>query len=103
MRDVLPAEVLEQPEAGFAAPVDYWLAHELRNMVDDLFGERQIRERGLFRPEVVRRYVDEHDASRHDWSMQIWQLLILESWMRLFLDGGARNFAAKTLQAPATV
>jgi asparagine synthase (glutamine-hydrolysing) len=103
MRDVLPAEVLEQPKAGFAAPVDYWLVHELRDMVDDLLGERQIRERGLFRPEVVRRYVDEHNSSRHDWSMQIWQFLILEIWMRLFLDGGARNFAAKTLQAPATV
>ncbi len=36
MRDVLPAEVLRQPKAGFAAPVDYWLAHDLREMVDDL-------------------------------------------------------------------
>ena len=26
MRDILPREVLRQPKAGFAAPVDYWLA-----------------------------------------------------------------------------
>ncbi len=26
MQDILPAEVLKQPKAGFAAPVDYWLA-----------------------------------------------------------------------------
>ena len=39
MRDVLPEEVLNQPKAGFAAPVDYWLAHDLREMVDDLLSE----------------------------------------------------------------
>ncbi len=29
MRSMLPDEVLRQPKAGFAAPVDYWLAHDL--------------------------------------------------------------------------
>ncbi len=93
MRSMLPEEVLRQPKAGFAAPVDYWLAHDLRSMVDDLLSENQIRRRGLFRPEVVRRYVDEHRSGTEDWSMQIWQLLTLEIWMQLFLDGGARSFA----------
>ena len=36
MQDVLPREVLRQPKAGFAAPVDYWLAQDLREMLDDL-------------------------------------------------------------------
>ncbi len=60
MQDALPAEVLRQPKAGFAAPVDYWLANDLREMVDDLLSETNIRKRGLFRPEAVRRFVDEH-------------------------------------------
>src|SRR6478736_1671972 len=34
MKDVLPSEVLQQPKAGFGAPIDYWLAHELKEMVD---------------------------------------------------------------------
>ena len=55
MQDALPAEVLRQPKAGFAAPVDYWLANDLREMVDDLLSETNVRKRGLFRPEVVRR------------------------------------------------
>jgi asparagine synthase (glutamine-hydrolysing) len=93
MRSMLPDEVLRQPKAGFAAPVDYWLANDLRSMVDDLLSENQIRRRGLFRPEVVRRYIDEHRSGAKDWSMQIWQLLTLEIWMQLFLDGGARSFA----------
>jgi asparagine synthase (glutamine-hydrolysing) len=99
MRSMLPEEVLRQPKAGFAAPVDYWLAHELRPMVDDLLSESQVRKRGLFRPEEVRRYVDEHRRGAEDWSMQIWQLLTLEIWMQLFLDGAARSFADQQLGA----
>ncbi len=98
MRDVLPREVLQQPKAGFAAPVDYWLAHDLKEMVDDLLSETQIRKRGLFRPEEVRRFVDEHRSGRRDWSMQIWQFLTLELWMQTFLDGGARKFETELAQ-----
>src|SRR4029077_20318793 len=36
MKDILPREVLSQPKAGFAAPIDYWLAHDLKEMTDDL-------------------------------------------------------------------
>jgi asparagine synthase (glutamine-hydrolysing) len=93
MQDVLPAEVLRQPKAGFAAPVDYWLANDLREMVDDLLSETNIRNRGLFQPKAVRRFVDEHRSGAEDWSMQIWQFLTLEHWMRVFLDAGAQRSA----------
>src|ERR1700722_17488899 len=92
MQDILPPEVLRQPKAGFAAPVDYWLAHDLKEMVGDLLSESQIRKRGLFRPEAVLRFVDGHASARHDWSMQLWQFLTLELWMQVFLDGGAAKF-----------
>ncbi len=97
MSSMLPKEVLHQPKAGFAAPVDYWLANDLRPMVDDLLSEEHVRRRGLFRPEQVRAYVDEHRRGVEDWSMQIWQLLTLEIWMELFVDGRARGFAEQTL------
>lgn len=91
MRDILPAEVLRQPKAGFAAPVDYWLANDLREMVDDLLSDTNIRKHGLFRPEAVRRFIDEQRSGAEDWSMQIWQFLTLENWMRIFLDAGAQQ------------
>jgi asparagine synthase (glutamine-hydrolysing) len=94
MKDVLPREVLSQPKAGFAAPIDYWLAHDLKEMTDDLLSESRIHGRGLFRPEAVRKFVDEHRRGSHDWSMQIWQFLTLELWMQTFLDGGVKHAAA---------
>lgn len=99
MRDILPREVLEQPKAGFAAPVDYWLAHDLKEMVDDLLSPSQLRDRGLFRPEAVGRFIDEHRSGAQDWSMQIWQFLTLELWMRAFIDGNASSDIALPRQA----
>jgi len=94
MEGILPPEVLNQPKAGFAAPIDYWLAHDLRGMVDDLLCESRVRNRGLFRPEAVRSYVDEHRDGKQDWSMQIWQFLTLEIWMQTFL--GKKNEPVNT-------
>jgi asparagine synthase (glutamine-hydrolysing) len=102
MQDVLPSEVLRQPKAGFAAPVDYWLAHDLREMVDDLLSTSQIRERGLFRPEKIHALVEEQRRGSQDWSMQIWQFLTLELWSRMFLDGGSRKLAADAIQSQQT-
>ncbi|MHB8216522.1 MAG: asparagine synthase (glutamine-hydrolyzing) [Candidatus Sulfotelmatobacter sp.] len=86
MGDMLPAEVLQQPKAGFGAPVDYWLANELRPMVDDLLSASRLRDRGIFQPEAVRSLVQQHRSGVQDWSMQIWQLLTLEVWMEQFID-----------------
>lgn len=99
MAEALPREVLQQPKAGFAAPIDYWLAHDLREMVDDLLSESQIRERGWFQPEKIRYLIEQHRHGTQDWSMQIWQFLTLELWARVFLDGGSRQMASETIQA----
>ena len=97
MRDILPREVLQQPKAGFGAPVDYWLAHDLRPMVDDLLSSSQVKKRGIFSANSIQGFVNEHRSGRQDWSMQIWQFLTLELWMRTFLDGGKQKFEAEPL------
>jgi asparagine synthase (glutamine-hydrolysing) len=86
MQGILPDEVLRQPKAGFGAPVDYWLSHDLSAMVDDLLSPRRLRERGYFDPAVVGQLVREQRAGRQDWSLQVWQLLTLELWMQAFVD-----------------
>jgi asparagine synthase (glutamine-hydrolysing) len=86
MRPVLPAEVLRQGKAGFGAPVDHWLAHDLRPLIDDILDESSIRRRGIFDPAAVRKLVNEQRSGRQDWSLQVWQLLTLELWLRTFID-----------------
>ncbi|HET8666815.1 MAG TPA: asparagine synthase C-terminal domain-containing protein, partial [Terriglobales bacterium] len=99
MADRLPPEVLRQPKAGFGVPIDYWLTHDLRDMVDELLSESQVRDRGFFNSAPVHRMVAEHRAGTSDWSMQIWQLLTLEIWLRTFID---RTPSAKLHDSVAT-
>jgi asparagine synthase (glutamine-hydrolysing) len=86
MAPVLPAEVLSQKKAGFTAPLDHWLAYDLREMIDDALGESAVRRRGLFNPAAVRTLVEDQRAGRQDWSYQIWQLLTIELWHQVFVD-----------------
>lgn len=86
MRPWLPAEVLRQKKAGFGAPVGYWLANDLRSMVDDLLCPEVVRRRGLFNPAEVQRMVADHRSGRRDRAYQIWQLLTLELWIRELMN-----------------
>ena len=99
MQSELPPEVLRQPKAGFAAPTDYWLANDLREMTDDLLAESRIKGRGLFRPESIAKLVREHRSGKQDWSMQIWQFLTLELWMQNFMDGSVSWAGNESTQA----
>jgi len=86
-KDLLGDEVLRQPKAGFGAPLDEWLHEDLREMIDDLLSEHNVRHRGYFDPKTVGRIVQEHRNGKRNWSMQIWQLLTFELWMQVFLAG----------------
>jgi asparagine synthase (glutamine-hydrolysing) len=86
MRGNLPDEVLHQTKAGFGAPIDYWLVHDLREMVDDLLSESRVRQRGYFEPAFVQRLIHEQRLGRRNWSLQIWQLLTLELWHQIYID-----------------
>lgn len=86
MSGLLPKEIIRKAKAGFAAPLDYWLAHDLREMVDDLLSDRLVRNRGFFDPLAVRKLVLDQRSGRSDYSLQIWQLVTFELWMQSFMD-----------------
>ena len=86
MRGFLPEPVLRRPKMGFAVPIDHWFRHELREMAYDLLLDARARQRGYFRPEIVRRYLDEHAEGRAHHHPRLWSLLMLEQWHRVFID-----------------
>lgn len=86
LEKVLPHDVVWRKKAGFGAPIRSWLRGALRPMVDDLLSEETVQRRGLFRPEEVRRIINENLSGREDFNLQVFQLLNLELWQRQFLD-----------------
>ena len=85
--DVLPPAVVNRRKQGFMIPLSRWLRTTLRDLVDDTLAPERVRARGLWRPEVVARLVSEHVAGARTHGDRIWTLVILELWMREYLDG----------------
>jgi hypothetical protein len=44
-------------------------------------------DRNLFKPETVRRLVDEHVTSTRSHAHRLWLLVNLELWLRMAIDG----------------
>jgi len=84
---LLPREVVWRKKAGFGAPVRAWLRGPLRPLVAEMLSEERVRRRGLFRPEEVARVVEANLSGREDYSLQVLQLLTLEMWHEIFIDG----------------
>jgi asparagine synthase (glutamine-hydrolysing) len=86
MRNVLPNQILQRKKMGFGLPIDHWFRHELREMTYDVLLDSRARQRGYFRPDVIRRYIDEHVAGKAQHHFRLWNLLLLELWHRTFID-----------------
>jgi asparagine synthase (glutamine-hydrolysing) len=59
----------------------------LQARVRDVLLDERTRQRGWVNPEFITRLVDLHLAGGWDHSVAIWQLLVLELWMRRYMDG----------------
>ena len=85
-RSLLPADIIDRPKKGFSVPLGDWFRGDLRDMVADLLLDQRSASRGYFKPGVVQRLVDEHRRGVAAWEDQLWSLLMLESWHRMFVD-----------------
>jgi asparagine synthase (glutamine-hydrolysing) len=86
VRDLLPREIIDRPKMGFGVPLDHWFRRELRDMAYDLLTGPRARARGYFRPQTVERLLGEHVHGARRWHYQLWNLLMLELWHRMFID-----------------
>ncbi len=89
MEGILPAETVHRAKRGFAVPLARWFRGRLAGAVRDLLLSRRARERGLLAPAAVERLLTLHARGR-DLDLQLWTLMSLELWCRLFLDGDGR-------------
>ncbi len=90
----IPKEIAERPKASFGAPLRAWIRRDLREVVDDVLSESAMRRRGLYRPEAVRRRIEDDRAGRADHGSLIWNLLNRELWFEAFIDGGGKALSA---------
>jgi asparagine synthase (glutamine-hydrolysing) len=86
LRGRLPRELLVRPKQGFGLPLDRWLRGELRPLLYELLLSRRAIDRGLFRPGAVEALVTEHERGARSRAFELWNLLVLELWLRERVD-----------------
>lgn len=84
--DILPPRIIKRKKKGFSIPIDRWLREDLKPMAWDLLSSARFASRGIFDVKAVEQLLVRH-AKGEPRGLQIWNLLILESWFRLFIDG----------------
>jgi asparagine synthase (glutamine-hydrolysing) len=82
----LPPEVVGRGKTGFGVPIARWFREELRDLAGDLLLDRRARQRGHFRPAVVERLLADHTAGRADHAHRLWCLVMLELWLRTWVE-----------------
>jgi asparagine synthase (glutamine-hydrolysing) len=86
MRGFLPDAIIDRPKVGLHAPIGIWLRSDLQPLVAELLSRTTVERRGYFRYDAIERLIGLHNAGRHDFSWEIWMLLVFEVWHRMYLD-----------------
>jgi asparagine synthase (glutamine-hydrolysing) len=87
LRDLVPREILTRKKMGFPVPVGRWLRGPFWSIVQEFVLGPRALERGLFKPDELRRLAEEHRREVREHGDRLWLLINLEIWQRLFLDG----------------
>lgn len=95
-REILPESIVWQRRRGRHVPMSHWLPGALKTWPAEILLNKKHFERGLFNPEQLRELVAAQTAGEVNASRFIYTLIILESWIRLFLDD-AETISAETV------
>jgi asparagine synthase (glutamine-hydrolysing) len=71
-------------------PLGAWLRDDLRPILDDLLAPDCVRARGLFAVDTVEVLKREHLSGARTHADRLWTLMVLELWMREYLDEHGR-------------
>jgi asparagine synthase (glutamine-hydrolysing) len=94
--DLLPPENVNRRKMGFGVPVGEWFRGPLRELLCDSLLTRESRTREYFEAREVGRLVTLHLNRQADHAFPLWSLLMLELWLREFMQAGvsAENLMA---------
>jgi asparagine synthetase B (glutamine-hydrolysing) len=85
MKKVLPKSNVKKH--AFFMPLDKWYKEELKDLMEQMFTERNVKERGYFNYDVIKKMWENYNKSKLLYGKQMFTLLNFELWHRMFIDG----------------
>lgn len=79
---ILPRQIWNRKKMGFGVPLGAWFQNELRSLTEQRLLGSDVRCHQFFRPEALQALIDQHMSGRINHCYRLWNLLVLESWLR---------------------
>lgn len=83
---LLPKDVIYRPKMGFSIPAGQWIREEWSDISHELVLGERARARNIFNPRFLNSIFHEHRLRRRDHTYKIWTIMMLELWLRHFVD-----------------
>lgn len=93
----IPRDIIERRKVGFDSPIGQWFKDELRPFLRSFLSHEHVSRSGLLNPDKVQEIIGDHLAGRRDYSLQLWSLVALEAWYRMYIEDGTTDGSAYRL------
>ena len=81
----IPPAIIKRKKTGFPVPYGDWLRNELKSFVHEILLDEKTVSRGYFQRRSIE-WLLKNNSKKRDYSKGIFSLLILELWLRIFID-----------------
>jgi asparagine synthase (glutamine-hydrolysing) len=85
MTPILPKGIGTRKKHQFFVPTDKWLG-DVKGAINEYLSEETIRRRGYFNAVYLNKIINGYNSSKIYYSRQLWNLITLETWHRVFID-----------------
>ncbi len=89
----LPSDIVTRSKVGFDSPIGQWFKEELRPFLSRFLSEEQLSRSKLLNAQAVQQLIHDHLAGTRDYSLQLWSLVALEGWYRMYIEDAVTDGA----------
>jgi asparagine synthase (glutamine-hydrolysing) len=83
MEGILPEDIIYRKKMGFPTPLKMMFQNELRSYAEGLLLSDKTKLHEFFKKERIKQLITEHNNNKFDHHKTLWQLVVLEEWLRL--------------------
>tara|TARA_A100001035_G_C27759658_1_gene490553 strand:- start:245 stop:1750 length:1506 start_codon:yes stop_codon:yes gene_type:complete len=78
----LPYNIINRPKQGFGVPIGDWLRGPLKTWAEDLLSKNELEKTPYLNSKLIRQKWDEHISRKHNNQYLLWNLLMMQCWLK---------------------
>jgi len=86
MEGILPNDIIYRKKMGFPTPLKLMFQNELRAYAENLLLSSETQLHQFFKKSRIEQLIEEHNNDKFDHHKTLWQLVVLEEWLRKNID-----------------